>query len=373
MKRNRFVLIALVLALGIAAYVWASSRPQPLVASGTVEARDIRVGSKVGGRIDQVLVREGDRVEAGQVLATFDDRELKATMDASLANLQKLQHGFRPEEVDQAKAQAAQAKADYDLRKNGSRQEDIAAAQADVDRARADSVRTESTWRRVSDLSNQDVFSKQQRDDAEGAWKNALGAQRSAEQKLAALQHGFRPEEIASAEHQYQSAEAKALEYQRGSRREDVAQARAQYEYDAARYRERQVVSPAPSTVEVMDIRPGDLIAPNLPIVTLLERDQLYIRIYVPETEMGRVKVGQKASVTLDSLPGQTIDGDVEQINQQSEFLPRNVQTREERVHQMVGVKIRVHDDQGRIRPGMAADVKLKDVNSKDVSSKDTP
>lgn len=361
MKRKRLIVIAIVLGLGVAAYVWASSRPQPLVASGTVEARDIRVGSKVGGRIEQVLVREGDKVEAGQVLATFDDRELKATMDASLANFQKLQRGFRPEEVEQVRAQAAQAKADYELRRNGNRKEDIDAAQADADRARADSVRTESTWKRVSDLSNQDVFSKQQRDDAEGAWKNAVAAQRSAQEKLAALRNGFRPEEVASAEHHYHDASAKAQEYERGSRREDIAQARAQYEYDAARYRERQVVSPAASTVEVMDIRPGDLIAPNLPIVTLLERDQLYIRIYVPETEMGRVKLGQKAFVTLDAFPKQPFDGEIEQINQQSEFLPRNVQTREERVHQMVGVKVRVHDDQGRIRPGMAADVKLKD------------
>jgi HlyD family secretion protein len=361
MKRKRLIVIAAVLCVGIAAYVWASSRPQPLVASGTVEARDIRVGSKVGGRIDQVLVREGDKVEAGQVLATFDDRELKATMDASLANFQKLQRGFRPEEVEQVRAQAAQAKADYDLRKNGNRKEDIDAAQADADRARADTVRTESTWKRVSDLSNQDVFSKQQRDDALGAWKNAQAAQKSAEEKLAALRNGFRPEEVSSAEHHYHDAAARAQEYERGSRREDIAQARAQYEYDTARYRERQVVSPAASTVEVMDIRPGDLIAPNLPIVTLLERDQLYIRIYVPETEMGRVKLGQKATVTLDAFAKQPFDGEVEQINQQSEFLPRNVQTREERVHQMVGVKIRVHDDQGRIRPGMAADVKLKD------------
>jgi multidrug resistance efflux pump len=76
---------------------------------------------------------------------------------------------------------------------------------------------------------------------------------------------------------------------------------------------------------------------------------------------MGRVKLGQKAFVTLDAFPKQPFDGEVEQINQKSEFLPRNVQTREERVHQMVGVKVRVHDDQGRIRPGMAADVKLKD------------
>src|SRR5258708_31194883 len=206
MTRKRVIVIEIGVCLGVAAYVWASCRPQPLIGSGTVEARDIRVGSKVGGRIEEVLVREGDRVEAGQVLATFDDRELKANMNASLANFQKLQRGFRPEEVEQVRAQAAQAKADYDLRRNGNRKEDIDAAQADADRARADAVRTESTWKRVSDLSNHDVFSTQHRYTTKGAWKNAVAAQRSAQEKLAALRNGFRLEEVASAEHPYHDA-----------------------------------------------------------------------------------------------------------------------------------------------------------------------
>src|SRR6266850_6576507 len=132
MTRKRLIVIAIVLALGIAAYMWASSRPQPLVASGTVEARDIRVGSKVGGRIEQVLVREGDKVQAGQVLITFDDKELQAALDQSRAAAEKARRGYRPEEIAEARAAAAQAKADYQLRKNGYRQEDIASAQADL-------------------------------------------------------------------------------------------------------------------------------------------------------------------------------------------------------------------------------------------------
>ena len=85
--------------------------------------------------------------------------------------------------------------------------------------------------------------------------------------------------------------------------------------------------------VEVLDVRPGDLIAPNTPVATLLEKDQIYVRIYIPETEYGRIKLGQKAEVRVDSFPNTVFDGEVEQINQQAEFLPRNVQTREERVH----------------------------------------
>jgi multidrug resistance efflux pump len=139
-----------------------------------------------------------------------------------------------------------------------------------------------------------------------------------------------------------------------------VELARGAYAYDQARFRERQVTSPAAATVEVLDVRPGDLIAPNTPIATLLERDQIYVRIYIPETEIGHVRVGQKAEVRVDSFPKTVFDGLVEQINQQAEFLPRNVQTREERVHQVFGVKIRINDPDGRVLAGMAADVKLK-------------
>jgi len=120
------------------------------------------------------------------------------------------------------------------------------------------------------------------------------------------------------------------------------------------------VVAPTKATVEVLDVRPGDLIAPNTPIATLLETDQIYVRIYIPETQYGRLKIGQKAEVRVDSFPKTEFEGVLEQINQQAEFLPRNVQTREERVHQVFGVKIRINDPKGLVRAGMAADVKLK-------------
>ncbi|MGB7846675.1 MAG: efflux RND transporter periplasmic adaptor subunit, partial [Candidatus Acidiferrum sp.] len=98
---------------------------------------------------------------------------------------------------------------------------------------------------------------------------------------------------------------------------------------------------------------------PNTPVATLLERDQIYVRIYIPETEIGHVHLGQKAEIRVDSFPNQVFNGVIEQINQQAEFLPRNVQTREERVHQVFGVKVRIDDSSHRVLSGMAADVKL--------------
>src|SRR5258707_64246 len=259
---RKLILILLAAAVALAAtglYAGWFRRDTALQGSGTVEARNIRVGSKIGGRIDRVLVREGDSVQLGQVLITFDDKELQASLEQSRANAEKSRRGYRPEEIAETPAPADQTKRDY--------------------------------------------------------------------------------------------------------RREDVDLAKAAYAYDEARFRESQVVAPSAAIVEVLDVRPGDLIAPNTPVATLLEKDQIYVRIYIPETEYGRLKLGQKAEVRVDSFPKTVFEGVLEQINQQAEFLPRNVQTREERVHQVFGIKIRINDPAGHVLAGMAADVKLKAVN----------
>jgi HlyD family secretion protein len=362
MTRKRIlILIAVAVVLAATAlYAGWFSRDNSLQGSGTVEARDIRVGSEIGGRIDKVLVREGDAVQPGQVLITFDDKELQAALEQSRAGAEKAQRGYRPEEIAEARAAAAQAKADYEMKRNGYRKEDVDAAQADLDRAKADEVRTQLDFDRYEALAKKDLVSKQQRDTAEANWKMALAQRENAQQKLDMLHHGYRPEEIASAEAHYREAQATLEKYEHGNRREDVELAKAGYAYDQARFRERQVVAPSAATVEVLDVRPGDLIAPNTPVATLLERDQIYVRIYIPETEIGQVKIGEKAEVRVDSFPKQVFEGVVEQINQQAEFLPRNVQTREERVHQVFGVKIRINNGAGQVLAGMAADVKLK-------------
>jgi len=365
MNRKRIVIIAFVVLIlgGTTIYATWFGRDSALQGSGTVEARDIRVGSKVGGRIDKVLVREGDRVQAGQVLITFDDKELLAALDQSRAAAEKAQRGYRPEEIAEARAAAEQAKADYEMKKNGYRKEDIAAAQADVERAAADEVRTRLDYQRYEALAQKDLVSKQQRDTSEANWKMALAQKQNYEHKLDELRRGYRPEEIASAEAHYEETKATLEKYERGNRREDVDLAKAAFSYDEARFRERQVVAPSAATVEVLDVRPGDIIAPNTPVATLLEADQIYVRIYIPETELGRVQLGQKAEVRVDSFPKTVFEGVVEQINQQAEFLPRNVQTREERVHQVFGVKIRINDPAGHVMAGMAADVKLRPGN----------
>jgi membrane fusion protein YbhG len=363
MKAKRILIVAVIVAavfsVGVLYGGWFH-KETGMQGSGTVEARNIRVGSKVGGRIDKVLVREGDHVEAGQLLITFDDQELLASLQQSRASAEKAKRGYRPEEIAQARAAAEQAQADFDMRKNGYRKEDIAAAQADFDRATADETRAQLDFQRYQALAEKDLVSKQQRDTAEANWKMAVAQRASLQHKLDELKRGYRPEEIASAQAHYAQAKATLEMMQRGNRREDIDAAKAALAFDEARFRERQVVAPTAATVEVLDVRPGDLIGPNMPVATLLESDEIYVRVYIPETEINRVKVGDKAEVTVDSAGKQTFDGLVEQINQRAEFLPRNVQTREERVHQVFGVKVRINDSTRHVLPGMAADVKLK-------------
>jgi len=361
MKRRIIIIVAIVIVALAVTGVYARwfRKDTGLQGSGTVEARNIRVGSKIGGRISQVLVREGDHVQPGQVLITFDDKELQASVEQARASAEKARRGFRPEEIREAQAAAEQAKADYEMHLKGYRKEDIASAQADFDRANADEIRAHLDFQRYDALAQKDLVSKQQRDTTEANWKMALAAKENAQHKLDELQRGYRPEEIAMSEARYKQAQATLEKLQRGNRREDVEAASAELSYEEARYRERQVLAPGAATVEVLDVRPGDIIAPNTPVATLLESDQIYVRIYIPETELDKVKVGQKAEIRIDSFQKQVFNGIVDQINQQAEFLPRNVQTREERVHQVFGIKVRIDDPSRHVLPGMSADVKL--------------
>jgi multidrug resistance efflux pump len=226
-----------------------------------------------------------------------------------------------------------------------------------TDRATADESRANLDFQRYDALAKKDLVSKQQRDTAEANWKMALAQKQAAQHKLDQLKSGYRLEEIAAAEARYHQAEATLEKLESGNRPEDIAAARAALAMEEARYRERQVVAPSAATIEVLDVRPGDLIAPNTPVATLLERDQTYVRIYIPETQFGVVQVGQRAEIRVDSFPKETFQGVVEQINQQG-VLPRNVQTKGERVHQVFGVKVRIDDPTHRVLAGMAADVK---------------
>jgi multidrug resistance efflux pump len=356
MKRGAIILIGVVV-LGVAgafAYSWWNGRTSGITASGTLEARNISVGSKVGGRVTQVLVREGDRVEANQLLITFDDAELAAQLTQSRGRLKqaqaallKLEHGSRPEEIAQARAAAA-----TDEHAPGYRLQEVAQLEADLQRAKADLVNAQQTYDRTLSLANQGILAPQARDDAQARLDAAKAQVRSLENSVTAARARLR------------EAQAQKDLVERGPRREDIDAARAdvvraqgELAQAEARWAEREVRSPSAAVVEVLDLRPGDLVTANAPVAKLLEANQLYAMVYVPQNDVGKVRVGQHAEVRVDAFGKRAFNATVEQIRQQAEFLPRNVQTADERQHQVFGVKLRVENPGNELRAGVQADV----------------
>jgi multidrug resistance efflux pump len=352
MMTRKLALIGVVLAAGAisAAFAWRSKGASDLAASGTLEARNINVGSKVGGRVSQVLVHEGERVSPNQLLVVFDSAELEGQLlqaqgraEAARANLAKMLNGSRPEEIAEANAAS-----------KGYREAELAQARADLEKARADQANAERELQRTAILTNSGAMSQQ-------ALDNARDRDRSARAEVASLTNA-----VSAAEGRLAAAQAVAQKTQRGNRVEDIAGARAdltlaegQLKEAEARWAEREVRAPAAAVVETMDLRPGDLLTANSPVAQLLEADQLYLMVYVPETKIGSVAIGQTAQITVDTYPGQTFKAQVEQIRQQAEFLPRNVQTKEERVHEVIGVRLRVDNPDNRLRAGVSADVQF--------------
>jgi HlyD family secretion protein len=368
---------ALALALVSAAAVWkylgGRAATDRLMLSGTIEADEIHVGSKVSGRIAAVLVKEGQEVNQGEPLIRFESYDLEAKRSDALAairqaeaNLQKTENWFRPEEVAEAKAQAEAAWMSLELARNGPRKQEIDAARADVEAANADYEVTKSSLARVEQLVRNGVQSRQDYDNAKAAFDRASARRESARQKLDLLLAGTRSEEVARAERQYRQAAANLQLVERGARKEDIATARAQLERSRAaldqietQLGELEVKAPADAYIEVMQVRPGDLINPNSPVATLVEVNRLWVRVYVPEPELGYVQLGKEVSVTVDTFAKDTFSGQIEQIASRGEFTPRNVQTREERTHQVFAVRVRLDNSAHKLRAGMAADVSI--------------
>ena len=141
-----------------------------------------------------------------------------------------------------------------------------------------------------------------------------------------------------------------------------VTQARAQLADIDAQVAEMQVISPADSVLEVLSVKVGDVLPANREVATLLLTGHLWVRVYVPELWLGLIKVGEHVRVRVDSFPGKDFDGVVEQVNRQAEFTPRNVQTVEDRIRQVFGVKVRLPNNDDRLRAGMSADVYFPNV-----------
>jgi HlyD family secretion protein len=377
MRTGRLLpLLAVVFALGAYATYRVYVARQPFEWSGTVEARTISVGSRTGGRVKDVLVREGDRVRAGQSLVVIEPGDLdaqrlgaRAQRDQAQANLDKLEAGARPEEIEEARARASTATAALEEARHGSRSEQVLgararllAAQISADKARVDAERAHR-------LLGAGAISQAETDNLDAVFRGAVAQRDSAAQTLDELENGVRKEEIAQAAARALEAQASARLVVAGTRVEDLRAARAAVQAAQGKLDQIEVLinelvvkAPADARVESLDLRPGDIIGPNVTTAVLLEDDQLYVRIYVPETQVGHVRPGDDVPVFVDSFPKRAFKGTVESIAMQGEYSPRNLQTADERANQVFATRIGLREEQGGnagLRAGMAAFVRV--------------
>ena len=311
-------LAAVLLSLAVAA-CGRSGRDGRVVASGHIEANDVRIATKVRGRLLERPVDEGDAVTVGQLLGLVD------TVDAELA-------------LREVQAQREQADAQLRLRIAGSRREDIAELAARVDAAAADLAGAQKELARQETLVTEGVTTAQTRDDALTR-RDALAAQlESAKQSLARSKAGSRDQDIEAAR-----AARDAIDARIAQLRQAISDAR--------------IVSPVAGRVTEKIAEVGELLAAGAPILVVTDMARPWLTVYVAEPDLGKIKLGAEADVVTDG--GETRRGKVTFIASTAEFTPKNVQTRDERVKLVYRVKIGLENADGLFKPGMPAQARL--------------
>lgn len=347
------------------------NRGDVLQLPGVVEIQEVRLGSKIGGRVAKTAVREGDLVDAGQVLVVFEAPEMQAQYDqwqarlqTAEAELEKAKNGARPEEIQAARAAVDAAKARWQRLEAGWREEEKRQAQAEHELADADLKVARADFDRVEKLFRQSSLSKTDYDTSWARWRMAQGRADSARARHEMLKLGSRPEDIAEAAAELARTKANLDLLLAGTRSEDLAAAAARVAEAQGKLREIKanldeatVRAPERALVEVLGVRKGDLIQPNQPVIRILRADDLWVRVYIPETQLGKIRLNQSVEVTIDAYPGKRFTGSVMQISSESEFTPRNVQSVDERRHQVFGIKVQVPNPEGVFKSGMAAEV----------------
>jgi HlyD family secretion protein len=317
-------LAALAVAIALVA-TWAvrglNGDTGALSVTGTVEATQVDLSAKITGRVVELLVREGQPVERGQLLARLGDTELAA-------------------EVRRAEAALATAEAQLRDLLAGPRQQEIEQARAALRNATVTREWTERELRRVRELFGKDLVAAQEVDRAQQAYEVAVANEVAARERLALVEAGPRPHEVEAA-------------------RARVAEARAALTLAQARLAEARLVSPITGLVLRKNVEVGETVNPGVSILTLMDPRDLWVRAYVPEIDIGRVKLGQEARITVDAYPGRAFAGTVSEIASEAEFTPKNVQTRKERVNLVFRIKIAVRNPDGVLKPGMPADAEI--------------
>jgi HlyD family secretion protein len=381
-------LILLVAVLGIGGwYWWKSQHPDNtgrLFVSGNLELTQVDISFKIAGRMIERKVNEGDWVKKNDVIATLDPAQLRqqkfrdaALVSSAVSNYQQLetsiayQRATLESDVAARNAELNQATAKLEVLLNGSRKQDIQQAEAGVNDAKAQLEFARSDWARMQTLFKNEDISRQQYDQSRSKFDSAQAMLHQAEEKLSLVKEGPRQEDIAAARAEVaraqaavKTAEANRIELKRkeqelGARKAEIERSRAQEGISASQLDDTEVATPIDGVVLVKSAEPGEVLAAGTTILTIGDLEHPWLRAYINETDLGRIKLGQKVKLTTDSFPGKAYNGVISFISSDAEFTPKQIQTKEERVKLVYRIKIDVDNKSHELKSNMPVDAEI--------------
>jgi len=382
MPRNKLsrvaVIIGVPLLLGAAAFLiwWFMIRQPPIphnviALSGRIEGDDSTVATKTSGRIREIRVREGDTLKAGDIIAILDEEQAAAREEQSKFSAQQAdsrvtrsrdQIAILQEQLNQANLTVDQARQDAEGRVRQAEAQ-VATAEANLSQAQAGYEQARYDVERFTRLARTGDVSDRQREQAKTTADSQAAVVESMKKQVAAARGSLTTARANLKNPSIRSSQAAAIQKQIKQAQTDVAAAQADADRARAQVKESQanrsdltVVAPFDGTVATRVAEPGEVVAPGAAIVTMIDLGKIYLRGFVPEGDIGRVKLNQTARVYLDSSPKTPIDAIVSRIDPESSFTPENTYFRDERVKQVVGVKLLIKNPNGLAKPGMPAD-----------------
>jgi HlyD family secretion protein len=387
MKKWLIVIVLLVAAGAVAMYAWrGSSREMAnrVVISGNIELTEVNIAFKTAGRLVERNVDEGDAVKKGQVVARLDRDQLAAQRERETAGEQSAvsqlaqaqtslewQRSTLAADLEQKRADLASMEARLAEMRNGARPQEKLDAKAAVDAASSEVDRAKKDWDRAQVLYKNDDISTAQYDQYRNRFESAQAALNQAKEREALVLAGPRVEQINAqtalverARASLKMAEANTLEMKRReqeltTRRAEISRTKANLAVVDSQLADTIASSPVDGVVLVKSADVGEVLAPGTTVVTVGDIDHPWLRGYINETLLGRVKIGSKARITTDSYPGKVYQGRVSFIASEAEFTPKQIQTQQERVKLVYRIKIEVDNPQHELKSNMPADAEI--------------
>jgi HlyD family secretion protein len=382
-----FPIIIVLAAIGGGIWWWRDAHaadPNRLLVSGNLELTLVDLSFKIAGRMTELNVKEGDWVKKGQIIARLDPMQLQqqrlrdqAAVISAESNYSQMQTSIAfqkatlESDVAARRAEVNEAQAKLDQLLNGSRKEDIQQAESAVNDARAQLEFARSDWGRMQGLFKNEDISKQQYDQSRMKFDSATAQLHQAEDKLALVNAGPRAEEITAAratvartQASLRTSEANRLELQRKEqellqRDAEINRSRAQEGMSQSQLDDTVITAPIDGVVLVKSAEAGEVLAAGTTIVTIGDLDHPWLRAYINETDLGRVKLGQKVKLSTDSYKGKVYPGTVSFISSEAEFTPKQIQTKEERVKLVYRIKVDVDNSSHDLKNNMPVDAEI--------------